>query len=330
MNEFDDSRPGYRFYVHRDGTLARKRVLDDDRVLLGLGQILRKDGWVYYFLAPYDIREIDAPSARERAADADVYAPVAGASGDHLEQIGYGQAIVNDLREIENVARREGRELTLEEAREAERMMETLRERYELAEVLELAEGFSQGTPLPAVEVPEDTYRPTVRLGFTGGDHLIIGGTVEGTLTRAEAEGTVPAGTAEVFRREGMPPPFGEAPMVEYREMLRHLLGVAARYVEIEDGYPERPDEGDQASEGHEAELAEHALEILLEDQLQRDAQRAGLEPDPGEEWRRRWRAGERAMIERLRDEGDLESFAKALVQREFKVRLVRREDERP
>ena len=104
----------------------------------------------------------------------------------------------------------------------------------------------------------------------------------------------------------------------------RQLFG----YVEIEDGYPERPDEGDQASEGHEAELAEHALEILLEDQLQRDAQRAGLEPDPGEEWRRRWRAGERAMIERLRDEGDLESFAKALVQREFKVRLVRREDE--
>jgi hypothetical protein len=247
MNDLGASRPDYRFYVDRDGTLARKRVLDDDGLLLGLGQILRGDGWVYYFLDPHDFQEIDARSARERAADADLCAPVAGASGDHLDERGErwgepgegsGRAIAGDLREIENVAKREDRELTLEEAGEAGRMMETLHERYYLAEE------FSQGTPLPAVEVPEDTHRPTVRLGPTGGDFLEIGGTVESTLARAEAEGTVPAGTAEAFRLEGMPRPLGRAPMVEYREMLRHLLGVAARYVEIEDGYAERPDEG--------------------------------------------------------------------------------------
>ena len=34
-----------------------------------------------------------------------------------------------------------------------------------------------------------------------------------------------------------------EAPMVEYRDMLRNLLTVAAKYVEIEDAYPEpRPE----------------------------------------------------------------------------------------
>jgi hypothetical protein len=107
----------------------------------------------------------------------------------------------------------------------------------------QLLRDFSRGTPMPPVATPQGSYRPSMRLGWTEGDFLVIGGTIGGTLDAAEQEGKLPLGTAEEFKREAMPPPLGEAPMVQYRDMLRNLLTVAARYVEIEDAYPEpRPE----------------------------------------------------------------------------------------
>src|SRR3954449_8725177 len=103
----------------------------------------------------------------------------------------------------------------------------------------QLLRDFSRGTPMPPVATPQGSYRPSVRLGGSEEDFLVIGGTVGGTLDAAESEGKLPLGTAEEFKREAMPAPLGEAPMIEYRDMLRHLLTVAARYVEIEDAYPE-------------------------------------------------------------------------------------------
>lgn len=233
----------YRFYVDADDTLGRKLVLDEEDGLLGLGQILRAKEWVYCFLDPHSYSEIDEADARGRAGGASLNAPASGPSGDHEFDrdvhkwgepgAGSGKAIAGDIRDIEATAKRAGRELTADEALECAEKLRTLRANYELAWE------FSRGTPTPVVEVEEDAGRPKVRLAQTHGDWLKIGGTVEGALALAESEGRVEPGTAAEFKRKGMPPPFGEAPMVEYRDMLRHLLATAAAYVEIEDGYPE-------------------------------------------------------------------------------------------
>lgn len=237
----------YRYYVDRDGILGRKLVLSEEEGLLGLGQILRGQKWVYCFLDPHSVAELGEGEARERAGAASLDAAASGPSGDHeagrdvydwgTAGSGSGKAIAGDVRDIEAEAKRAGRELTPGEARECAGMLETLEERYRLAWE------FSRGTPMPDVQVQESANRPKVRLAQTGGDWLEIGGKVEGTLALAETEGRLDPGTAARFKREGMPPPFGEAPMAEYREMLRHLLATAAKYVEVEDGYPECDDE---------------------------------------------------------------------------------------
>jgi hypothetical protein len=103
----------------------------------------------------------------------------------------------------------------------------------------QLLRDFRFGTPMPPVETLAGAARPKVRLAWTKGDHLVIGGTIGGTLAKAEREGKLPEGTAKRFEREAMPPPMGDTPMVAYRDMLRHLLATAAEYVEIEDAYPE-------------------------------------------------------------------------------------------
>jgi hypothetical protein len=104
----------------------------------------------------------------------------------------------------------------------------------------QLLRDFRIGTPMPPVEgAPGGSVRPKVRLAWTEGDYLEIGGTIGGTLDVAERDGKLPEGTAKRFERQAMPPPIGDAPMVEYRDMLRHLLETAAKYIEIEDAYPE-------------------------------------------------------------------------------------------
>ena len=81
-------------------------------------------------------------------------------------------------------------------------------------------------------------HRPGVQIAHTRGDHLLIGGHIEGALLKAEEQGLVEPGAGSNFRREAMPPPMGEAPTPPYREMREHLLRVASRYVEIGDALP--------------------------------------------------------------------------------------------
>ncbi len=234
----------YRFYEGREVPLGRKLVLDDRESLLGAGQVLRPSGeWVYHFLDPHEFNQVGEKRAHELAPGADIQVPVSGYSGDHAHERdparwgrpgeGHGRALAGDMRDIEVAALKEGRELSLHEARKVAALEDRMRELYSLARE------FSYGTPMPPVEVPKDRYRPQVELASTGGDWLKIGGTVDGVLARAEDNGRVPPGSACAFKREAMPSPFGEAPAAKYREMLRHLLATAANYVEVVDGYPE-------------------------------------------------------------------------------------------